>query len=181
MRAILDHPDTALLAAAAALLAAVFACGLLAQPLFGLSLAAVVVAGLAFLALRFPIPFCVVWLLVTGMSLEMALSDIAGQATYQPAIVMIKGIGIGLGVLCVLRFGPGWTRFARPGRSWRWPGTRPLPRSEHRGQLEIGSWVDHTVRVLLFEGSAILGRGSHPCRQVVPGRRRGCLPATRRR
>ena len=106
MRAILHHPDTSVLGAAAALLAMMFACGLLAPPLFGLLLAACVVAGVGFLALRFPVPFCVVWLFVTGMSLEMAFGDLIGDATYQPAIAVIKGIEIGLGLLCMLRFGP---------------------------------------------------------------------------
>src|ERR1700712_2617276 len=79
MRTILQHPDTSVLSAAAALLAATLACGLFAPPMFGLLLGAAVVAGIAFLALRFPIPFCVVWLLVTGMSVEMAVADLAGD------------------------------------------------------------------------------------------------------
>jgi O-antigen ligase len=106
MRAILHHPDTSILSAAAGLLAAIFVFGLLAPPMFGLLLTASVIAGVAFLALRFPIPFCVVWLLVTGMSLEMAFADLAGDATYQPVIAVIKGIEIGLALLCVLRYGP---------------------------------------------------------------------------
>ena len=61
-----DHPDTSILGAAAALLAASLACGLLVPPLFGLLLAAAVAAGIAFLALRFPTPFCVAWLLITA-------------------------------------------------------------------------------------------------------------------
>jgi O-antigen ligase len=106
MRAILHHPDASVLGTAAALLAAVFAFGLLAPPMFGLLLGTAVVAGVAFLALRFPIPFCVVWLLVTGMSLEMALSDLVGDSSYQPTIAVIKGAELGLGFLCVVRFGP---------------------------------------------------------------------------
>jgi O-antigen ligase len=106
MRALLHHSDTAILGAATALLAAFFACGLLAPPLFQLLLAGAVVAGIAFLALRFPTPFCVAWLLVTGMSLEMALADVVGDEMYQPTIAVVKGIEIGLGFLCVVRFGP---------------------------------------------------------------------------
>jgi O-antigen ligase len=105
MRAILHHPDTTVLAAAAALLVGALACGLVAPPLFGLLLAASVIGGICFLALRFPIPFCVVWLLVAGMSLEMAFVDLIGDEAYQRTIAMIKGIEIGLGFLCAVRFG----------------------------------------------------------------------------
>jgi O-antigen ligase len=105
MRAILHHPDTTVLAAAAALLGGALACGLFAPPLFGILLAAAVIAGICFVALRFPIPFCVVWLLVAGMSLEMAFVDLIGDEAYQQTIAMIKGIEIGLGFLCAVRFG----------------------------------------------------------------------------
>jgi O-antigen ligase len=106
MRAILDRPDTPVLTAAAALLAATFACGLLVPPLFGLLLAASVAGGIAFLALRFPTGFCVAWLFVAGMSLEMTFNDLIGEEAYQPTIAAIKGIEIGLGFLCAVRFGP---------------------------------------------------------------------------
>ena len=105
MRAILHHPDTAMLGAAAALLAAILACGLLIPPLFGLLLGAVVAVGVGFLVLRFPTPFCVVWLVITAMSLEMTFADLIGDQAYQPTIALIKGIEIGLGVLCVVSFG----------------------------------------------------------------------------
>jgi O-antigen ligase len=106
MRALLHHPDTAILGTAATLLAMTFACGLLVPALFELLLTAAVVAGIGFLALRFPTPFCVAWMVVTGMSLEMAFADLIGDDAYQPTIALIKGIEIGLGCLCVLRFGP---------------------------------------------------------------------------
>jgi O-antigen ligase len=106
MRAILEHPDTAILGTAAALLLGTLACGLFAAPLFGLLLAAAVVGGIGFLALRFPTSFCITWMVVTGMSVEMAFADLAGDQTYQPTIALIKGIEIALGCVCVLRFGP---------------------------------------------------------------------------
>jgi O-antigen ligase len=106
MRAILNHPDRSVLAPAAALLAAIFGFGLIAPPLFGLLLAATVVLGMGILALRFPAPFCVIWLLITGMSAEMAFADLAGDRTYQPVIAVIKGAEIALAFLCILRFGP---------------------------------------------------------------------------
>src|ERR1700744_6155694 len=64
MRAILNHPDTPVLGTAAALLAAILICGLAAPSLFGLLVAAIVGAGVVFLVLRFPVGFCVGWLLV---------------------------------------------------------------------------------------------------------------------
>jgi len=106
MRALLTRPDTALLASAAVLLTVVFGCGLLVPPVFALLLAATVISGIVFLALCFPIGFCVAWLLITGMSLEMAAHDLLGEETYQQVIALVKGIEIGLGMLCVLRFGP---------------------------------------------------------------------------
>jgi O-antigen ligase len=106
MRAILQHPDTPILGAAAALLAGMLACGMLIPPLFGLLLAAAVLAGIGFLALRYPTPFCVTWLVVTAMSLEMTFADLIGDNAYQPTIALVKGIEIGLGLLCILRFGP---------------------------------------------------------------------------
>jgi len=106
MRAILDHPDTSILAAAVALLAVMLGCGLVSPPVFGVLLAAAVVGGIAFLALRFPVPFCVVWLTVAGMSLEMALGDVLGGEAYQPIIAVVKGSEIGLALLCAVRYGP---------------------------------------------------------------------------
>ena len=64
-----------------------------------------VIAGIGLLALRYPTGFCVAWLLITGMSLEMAAHDLIGEETYQPAIALVKGIEISLGFVCMLRFG----------------------------------------------------------------------------
>jgi O-antigen ligase len=102
----LTRPDTVVLAAAATLLAGSLACGLIAPPLFGLLLTASVAAAILFLALCFPTGFCVAWLLVAGMSLEMAFSDMVGAAAYQSVIAAVKGAEIGLAVLCMVRFGP---------------------------------------------------------------------------
>jgi O-antigen ligase len=103
---ILGHPDTSILAAAGALLAATLVCGLIDPPLFNVLLAAAVFAGIGFLALRFPVAFCVVWLMVAGMSVEMAFADLLGDDTYQPIIAVVKGVQIGLAVLCAVRYGP---------------------------------------------------------------------------
>ncbi|HET6308238.1 MAG TPA: O-antigen ligase family protein [Rhodopila sp.] len=105
MRAILDHPDTTILGAAALLLAGMLACGLLIPPLFGLLLAGIILAGVALLALRFPTPFCVAWLVITAMSLEMTFADLMDDTAYQPTIALVKGMEIGLAGLCAIRFG----------------------------------------------------------------------------
>jgi O-antigen ligase len=102
----LSRPDTAILVAAAMLLTLMLGCGLLVPPVFGLLLAATVVSGIGFLAFCFPPGFCVAWLLITGMSLEMTAFDLIGEEAYQPVIAIVKGIEIGLGMLCALRFGP---------------------------------------------------------------------------
>ncbi len=107
MRAISLHsrPDRVILSIAALALAAAFACGLTAPPLFGLILAASVVAGVVFLAYRHPTGFCVAWLLVTSASLEMTLHDLVSDEMYQTTIAVVKSIEIGLAVICALRFG----------------------------------------------------------------------------
>jgi O-antigen ligase len=102
----LTRPDNVVLVAAAAVLASAFACGLVDSSLFWLLLIASVGAAVAFLALCFPIGFCVAWLLIAGMSSEMAFSDLLGEDTFQPVIAVVKGIEIGLGFLCTVRFGP---------------------------------------------------------------------------
>jgi O-antigen ligase len=106
MPAFLARSDNVLLCAAATLLTAMLVCGLVVPPVFGLLLAATVISGIAFLALCFPSGFCVAWLLITGMSLEMTAHDIIGDEAYQPVIAIVKGTEIGLGLLCALRFGP---------------------------------------------------------------------------
>src|ERR1700761_6666478 len=101
-----DRPDNFILGAAAAQLAAFASCSLINPPLFLMALTASVAAGVLFLAFCFPVRFCVAWLLVTGMTLEMAVNDLVGPAAFQPAIAVVKGVEILLGLICVLRFGP---------------------------------------------------------------------------
>jgi hypothetical protein len=55
------------------------------------------------------------WLLVTGLSLEMALADLFGPAAFQPAIAAVKASEIGLVALTIIRagvlpdrFNPAW-------------------------------------------------------------------------
>jgi O-antigen ligase len=101
-----SHPDATLLSAAALALAAALVCGLIVPPVFWAALAACAIAGIAALAFLHPTAFCVVWLLVTGMSLEMTFAELAGDQMFQPVIAVVKGIGIALASICALRFGP---------------------------------------------------------------------------
>jgi TRAP-type C4-dicarboxylate transport system permease large subunit len=66
----LTRPDSVILGAAAALLTASLACGLIVPPLFGFLLMASVVVAAVFLAFCFPTAFCVAWLLITSMTLR---------------------------------------------------------------------------------------------------------------
>jgi hypothetical protein len=79
--------------------------------LFWAALGAGVLGGVTFLAYRHPAGFCAAWLLVTGMSLEMALNDLGGEAMFQPTIAVVKACGLALGLLCALRYGPRFDRF----------------------------------------------------------------------
>jgi len=45
------------------------------------------------------------WLLITGLSLEMAVADVIGLETFQPTIAAVKAAEIGLVVLTILRVG----------------------------------------------------------------------------
>ncbi|HBK08439.1 MAG TPA: hypothetical protein DDZ81_21740 [Acetobacteraceae bacterium] len=106
MQSYLVRSEAPVVICAGLLLAMALACGLVSPPLFGICLVAAVAAGIGFLALRFPSAFCVTWLLTTGMTLEMAFHDLFGPEAYQPVIAAVKGIEIGLALLCMIRFGP---------------------------------------------------------------------------
>jgi O-antigen ligase len=106
MPVLLNRPDTAILSIAATLLAASLATGVIAPPVFWLFLMGSVAAAILCLALCFPTGFCVAWLLITGMTLEMALNDLIGVEAYQPVIAVVKSTEIGLGLVCMIRFGP---------------------------------------------------------------------------
>lgn len=82
-----------------------FAAGLAGPPLFWAALASAMLAGVVFLAFRFTAGFCAGWLLLTGMSLEMSLHDLAGPEAFQPSIAAIKGAQIALAWVCMIRYG----------------------------------------------------------------------------
>jgi hypothetical protein len=79
--------------------------GLAPQTLWPLA-ALVAVLGLAFLAWRHLIGFSVAWLLLAGLSLEMALHDLIDPSAYGATITVVKGAQLGLAGLCILRYGP---------------------------------------------------------------------------
>jgi O-antigen ligase len=87
-------------------LAAGTAFALLAPSLFWLLLAGTAALGVGFLAFRYTVACCAVWLLIAGSTLEMAIGDLMGPSVPQAIIAMVKSAQIGLAVVCVLRFGP---------------------------------------------------------------------------
>lgn len=111
-------PDATLVSlAAAGFLAFSLLCAVFAPPLFWLLLAAATALGVVFLAFRFTAAFTAVWLAVTACSLEMTIADQFGEQAFQPTIAVIKGIGIGLAAVAVLRYGPRLDLF-NPAYAW---------------------------------------------------------------
>jgi O-antigen ligase len=72
---------------------------------FWVLLGAAAACGVTFLAWRHLTGFCVAWLVLAGLTPEMTLHDLIGPDTYSVTIAVVKAIEIGLGALCVLRFG----------------------------------------------------------------------------
>lgn len=50
-------------------------------------------------------PICVLWLLIVGITPEMAASDLIGPEAFQPTIAAVKAAEIVLAGLCALRYG----------------------------------------------------------------------------
>lgn len=90
----------------AGVLLAFLAASVVAPGIFWLLLAAAAASGLAILAWRHLTGFCVAWLLLAGLTLEMTLRDLLDPAAFFTTIALVKAIQISLGVLCALRFGP---------------------------------------------------------------------------
>jgi hypothetical protein len=99
----LPSPGTALLCA---FFAAILAVARLAPNTLWPLLGAAAILGLAFLAWHHLIGFSVAWLLLAGLSLEMALHDLIDPAAYGVTIAVVKGAQLGLTGLCILRYGP---------------------------------------------------------------------------
>lgn len=75
-------------------------------------LAAAVMGAIGSLALLHPVAFSVGWLVITALTLEMALNDLLGPAAFQGTIAVVKGTGILLALICAWRYGPKWDAFS---------------------------------------------------------------------
>jgi hypothetical protein len=91
--------------AAAGFLLVSLVCAVFAPSLFWLLLAAAAASAIIFLAFRFTPLFTAAWLVVTSASLEMTMTDVLGPDAFQPTIAIVKGVGIGLAVIAILRYG----------------------------------------------------------------------------
>jgi O-antigen ligase len=87
-------------------LSLILACACVAPTLYWRLLGMLVVVAVGFLAIQHVTAFCVAWLLVTSMTIEMTLYDLVGDYAFQASIAVIKGGGVLLAVLCALRYGP---------------------------------------------------------------------------
>ena len=74
-------------------------------------------AAVVFLAFRFTPAFTAAWLVFTAASLEMTAADLLGEPYFQLAIALVKGIGIGLALVTVFRYGPRLDLF-NPAFAW---------------------------------------------------------------
>jgi hypothetical protein len=99
------HLPSTGIAIATAFFISVLGVGSLAPIALGPSLGSVAALGLVFLAYRHLATFCVAWLVLAGMSLEMTLHDLIDPSTYTATIATVKVTQLGLGVLCALRYG----------------------------------------------------------------------------
>jgi O-antigen ligase len=81
------------------------ALALLAPRWFWLPSIMLAAAGIAVLAFRHTVAFCVAWLLIAGATLEMTLQDLTGPVAYQATIAVVKGAELSLAAVCILRYG----------------------------------------------------------------------------
>ena len=91
---------------AAAFLGLALAAAWLTPSLFWVPPCAAVMVGAALLLYHRVTGGCIAWLLLTGTTIEMTLADIIGPQAFQTTIAVMKAAGIGLAVLCALRWGP---------------------------------------------------------------------------
>ena len=77
--------------AAVGLFAVSAALAVLAPFWFWLPLAGAAAGGIAVLAFRYTVVFCIAWLLIAGATLEMTLSDLLGPGALQTTIAAVKG------------------------------------------------------------------------------------------
>ena len=92
------------------LLALVFAVG--APSVYWLLVEGALVASVVFLAVCYPVAFCVGWLVVTALTLEMTLNDLVGPAAFQATIAGVKGCGLLLAIMCAWRYSVRWDPYS---------------------------------------------------------------------
>jgi hypothetical protein len=83
----------------------------LSPPLLPGLIGAFLACGIVVVAYRHLVVAWEVWLLIAGLSLEMAFSDLIGPEAFQPTIAAVKGVEIGLVALMMIRFGVKIDRF----------------------------------------------------------------------
>jgi len=98
-------------------LAVALGCAILAPSLFWLLLGGTALMGVLFLVYRHNPAFTAAWLTVAAATLEMALTDLIGPQAFQPTIVAVKGAGLLIAAIAVLRYGPRLDMF-NPGFAW---------------------------------------------------------------
>src|ERR1700732_733047 len=101
----LRHPPQTVSMAAFGLFGISAALAVFAPFWFWLPLAAAAAIGIAVLAFRHTVVFCVAWLVIAGATLEMTLSDLLGPGAFQTTIAAVKGAELLLAAICVLRYG----------------------------------------------------------------------------
>ncbi len=100
------RPPSPAMALVCLFFATVLAVAALVPGALGPLLAVTAVLGVAVVASRHLIGFCVAWLLVAGTSLEMTMHDLVDPSAYTTTIAVVKAAQIGLAALCILRYGP---------------------------------------------------------------------------
>jgi hypothetical protein len=84
-----------------------------------LPLTIVAAAAIGIVAFRHTIAFCVVWLLLAGATLEMALADLVGPAAFETTIAVVKSAELGPPCCVSSVTDSAWMCSIRPWLSWR--------------------------------------------------------------
>ncbi|MDQ2801933.1 MAG: O-antigen ligase family protein [Pseudomonadota bacterium] len=119
-------------AAVIAYLAVAAASALLAPSFYWLVLIVGGVADATLLLYRHLTAASAAWLVIAGCTLEMTVADLAGQGAFQSTIAGIKAAGLGLALLCVLRYGPRIDPF-NPGLGFLFMGVTGIAHGLHPG------------------------------------------------
>ncbi len=82
------------------------ACAALAPPLYWTLLQATALLAALALVWRFTALASAIWLVIAACTLEMTFYDLIGPAAFATTIALVKAGGIGLALICVLRYGP---------------------------------------------------------------------------